>query len=61
MTEVAQYEAWVKELKKKRKGFVSQASMAESMGMTQASLSRILSGKRSGLLVWKRVLEAKGD
>ena len=55
MTEVDRYELWVRELKKKRKGFVSQASMAESMGMTQASLSRILNGKRSGMNVWKKV------
>jgi predicted transcriptional regulator len=48
MNEVAEYEKWVKWVKDNKGKYMSQSSMAKDLGVSQATLSRILSGKRTG-------------
>ena len=48
MTEVEKYEKWVKWVKENRYKYMSQYTMAKDLGISQAALSRILSGKRTG-------------
>lgn len=54
MTEVDEYNLWLKELKESRWKYMSQYSMATDLGISQAELSRILSGKRTGKELWMK-------
>jgi len=57
MTEVERYEFWLDWLKKQRKNYTSENSMAKAMNLPQGTLNRILSGKRSGMRIWRRQTE----
>jgi len=59
MTEVESYEGWVYWLKREREKYVSEASMARDLGMRQPTLNRILGGKRKGMRVWRKWMEAR--
>ena len=57
MTEREEHEAWVTWIKENRYRYINQASMAKALEMSQAQLSRLLSGKRKGLRIWRKIQE----
>ena len=59
LTEVEQYERWVKWVRENRYRYMSQYTMAKDLGITQPTLSRILSGKRTGKRTFQKAQNAK--